>query len=61
MEATLPVQLLDDPVLRRFRTALDNTFSDRIERVVLFGSRARDEATERFIATWEDEACCSVS
>lgn len=46
MEATLPVQLLDDPVLRRFRTALDNTFGDRIERVVLFGSRARGEATE---------------
>jgi uncharacterized protein len=46
MEAALPAQLLEDPVLRRFRAALDNMFGDRIERVVLFGSRARGEATE---------------
>ena len=34
---------LDDPVLRRFRSAVDDIFGDRIERVVLFGSRARGE------------------
>jgi hypothetical protein len=30
----------DDPVLKRFRAALDALYGERIERVVLFGSRA---------------------
>ncbi|HJU19594.1 MAG TPA: nucleotidyltransferase domain-containing protein [Stellaceae bacterium] len=34
----------DDPVLQRFRAALDRIYGNRIERVVLFGSRARGEA-----------------
>jgi len=34
----------DDPVLRRFRAALDKAYGPRIERVVLFGSRARGDA-----------------
>jgi predicted nucleotidyltransferase len=34
----------DDPVLLRFRQALDGLYGDRIERVVLFGSRARGNA-----------------
>jgi predicted nucleotidyltransferase len=34
----------DDPVLVRFRSALDAIFGDRIERLVLFGSRARGDA-----------------
>jgi predicted nucleotidyltransferase len=34
----------NDPILRRFRAALDSTYGDRIERVVLFGSRARGDA-----------------
>jgi predicted nucleotidyltransferase len=33
-----------DPVLRRFRAALDDLYGDRLERVVLFGSRARGDA-----------------
>ena len=33
-----------DPILRRFRTALDEAYGGRIERVVLFGSRARGDA-----------------
>jgi len=33
-----------DPVMRKFRTALDAAYGDRIERVVLFGSRARGDA-----------------
>jgi predicted nucleotidyltransferase len=33
-----------DPVLIRFRAALDALYGDRIERVVLYGSRARGEA-----------------
>ena len=33
-----------DPVLSRFRAALDEIYGERIERVVLFGSRARGDA-----------------
>lgn len=33
-----------DPVMTQFRTALDEVYGDRIERVVLFGSRARGDA-----------------
>src|ERR1700757_200612 len=33
-----------DPILKRLRAALDDLYGDRIERVVLFGSRARGEA-----------------
>lgn len=36
-----------DPILKRFRAALDTLYGDRVERVVLFGSWARGEA-------WED-------
>ena len=42
----MPPQPADDPVLRRFRAALDEAYGDRIERVVLFGSRARGDARE---------------
>jgi uncharacterized protein len=34
----------DDPILKRFRAALDTLYGDRIERVVLFGSRARGDS-----------------
>lgn len=34
----------DDPILRRFRAALDELYGTRLERAVLFGSRARDDA-----------------
>ena len=37
----MPVAPADDPVLIRFRAALDALYGERIERVVLFGSRAR--------------------
>lgn len=37
---------LDDPILKRFRAALDVLYGDRIERVVLYGSRARGDARE---------------
>ena len=39
------VRPCDDPILRRFRAALDEMYGDRIERVVLFGSRARGDAS----------------
>src|SRR3954466_11887337 len=38
--------LATDPTLKRFRTALDEIYGDRLERVVLFGSRARGDAGE---------------
>ncbi len=34
----------DDPVLQRFRAALQGIYGDQIDRVILFGSRARGEA-----------------
>jgi uncharacterized protein len=40
------MQPSDDPILRRFRAALDELYGERLERVVLFGSRARGEAGE---------------
>jgi uncharacterized protein len=36
----------DDPILKRFRAALDELYGQRIERILLFGSRARGEARE---------------
>jgi hypothetical protein len=35
------MQPCDDPILKRFRAALDEIYGDRLERVVLYGSRAR--------------------
>jgi predicted nucleotidyltransferase len=42
----MPAAAIDDPILKRFRAALDALYGDRIERVVLFGSRARGDARE---------------
>jgi predicted nucleotidyltransferase len=42
----------DDPVLKRFRAALDTLYGDRIERVVLFGSRARGDARQASDYAW---------
>ncbi len=36
--------IVKDPILTRFRSALDTLYGNRLERVVLFGSRARGEA-----------------
>jgi predicted nucleotidyltransferase len=36
--------LTDDPVLIRFRKAPDEVYGTQIERVALFGSRARGDA-----------------
>ncbi len=33
-----------DPILKRFRAAVAEIYGDRLERVVLFGSRARGDA-----------------
>jgi uncharacterized protein len=38
------VATIVDPILSWFRAALDETYGERIERVVLFGSRARGDA-----------------
>jgi uncharacterized protein len=37
---------VDDPILKRFRAALDQLYGNGVERVVLFGSRARGDARE---------------
>lgn len=37
-------RIINDPVLKRFREALDHIYGNRLERVVLFGSRARGDA-----------------
>ena len=37
--------LPDDPILARVRLALDQIYGQRIERAVLFGSRARGDAS----------------
>jgi predicted nucleotidyltransferase len=42
----MSVAAVHDPVLKRFRAALDELYGERIERVVLFGSRARGDARE---------------
>jgi predicted nucleotidyltransferase len=42
----MPVAALNDPVLKRFRAALDQLYGERIARVVLYGSRARGDARE---------------
>jgi predicted nucleotidyltransferase len=34
----------DNPVLKRFRAAVTEIYGDRLERMVLFGSRARGDA-----------------
>ena len=33
----------DDPVLKRFRAAVTELYGDRVERVILYGSRARGD------------------
>lgn len=40
----MSMRVAADPVLVRFREALDKMYGDRLERVVLFGSRARGDA-----------------
>jgi predicted nucleotidyltransferase len=42
----MPAAALDDPILKRFRAALVQLYGDRIERVVLYGSRARGDFHE---------------
>jgi predicted nucleotidyltransferase len=40
----MPTVSTADPVLVRFRQALDEIYGTKLERVVLFGSRARGDA-----------------
>ena len=42
--AAMSAIALHDPILARFRAALVDIYGDRLERVVLFGSRARGDA-----------------
>jgi predicted nucleotidyltransferase len=36
----------NNPILKRFRTTLDGIYGRRLERVILYGSRARGDARE---------------
>ncbi|MGH7111255.1 MAG: nucleotidyltransferase domain-containing protein [Stellaceae bacterium] len=36
-------QLQNEPALKRFRTAVVEVYGDRLERIVLYGSRARGD------------------
>ncbi len=40
----MALQITADPILTRLRAALNAAFGERIERLVLFGSRARGDA-----------------
>jgi predicted nucleotidyltransferase len=42
----MPPALASDPILKRLIAALDEMYGDRLERVVLFGSKARGDAGE---------------
>jgi hypothetical protein len=53
---------VDDPVLVKFRAALNELYGDRIERVVLFGSRARGlEGGAAHLARFDDEGPRALS
>ncbi|HEY1794883.1 MAG TPA: nucleotidyltransferase domain-containing protein [Stellaceae bacterium] len=39
----MPAALLDDPILIRFAAEVRAAYGDRLERIVLFGSRARGD------------------
>jgi predicted nucleotidyltransferase len=36
----------NNPILKRFRATLDEVYGERLERVMLYGSRARGDADE---------------
>src|SRR5260370_16298788 len=42
-KSRLALRSINDPVLGRFRAAVDELYGDRIERILLFGSRARGD------------------
>jgi uncharacterized protein len=44
MENVMPAEVVNDPILKRYRATLDEIYGQRLERVVLFGSRARGDA-----------------
>ena len=37
-----------DPILTRFRATLDEIYGPRLERVILYGPRVRNDAREDF-------------
>ena len=43
---------LNDPILERLRAALTEIYGDRLERVVLFGSRARGRNSDYDVAVF---------
>jgi len=45
------MQAIDDPVLKRFRAELEKAYGETLDRVVLFGSRARGDGGRTRIMT----------
>ena len=45
IEAGGAAEPTDDPILRSYQAALQAAYGDALDRIVLFGSRARGEAT----------------
>ena len=43
-EQSMDKTLVSDPILNRFRAAVNDAYGERIARVVLYGSRARGDA-----------------
>ena len=43
IKLAMDTRLANDPILNRFRAALADLYGARLERVILFGSRARGE------------------
>jgi uncharacterized protein len=46
MENAMPEEGVNDPILKRYRATLDEIYGQRLERVVLLGSRARGDGGE---------------
>jgi predicted nucleotidyltransferase len=44
LEQTMTNAISDDPILQRFRAVLNEVYGPRLERAVLFGTRARGGA-----------------
>jgi|SRR3954469_18960863 len=44
MDGIMVMTVIDDPILSRFRSAIAEVYGDRIEHLVLYGSRARGDA-----------------
>ncbi len=52
MGADMDARTVGDPVRSRFRAALEEAYGDRLDRAMLFGSRARGITSRILITMW---------